>query len=64
MPLLLCYLDFVFLKLNYCFCAILLCLMIVKVNLSETAAEREARLSGIEAELSRAQAACSRLSQV
>lgn len=38
--------------------------VILKVNLSDTAAERESRVSEIEAELSRAQAICSRLSQV
>lgn len=36
----------------------------MKVELSDNAAQREARLSEISAELSRTQAACARLSQV
>ena len=36
----------------------------MKVNLTDTAALREARLSDAEAELARSQAACARLLQV
>lgn len=36
----------------------------MKVNTSESAAQREARLSETEAELSRTKAACARFSQV
>lgn len=42
----------------------ILLMVIPKVKLSDTAAQRESRLSEIEAELSRAQATRSRLSQV
>ena len=38
--------------------------MDLKVNLTDRAADREARISELEAELARSQAACARLSQV
>lgn len=38
--------------------------MLVKVNLTDSAAQKEARLSEIEAELARSRATCERLSQV
>lgn len=41
--------------LSYCF---------VKINLTDNAAQREARLAQTEAELGRAQATCTRLTQV
>ena len=40
------------------------CLMVVKVNLTDNAAERESRLNEHQAELARSQVACARLSQV
>lgn len=43
---------------------VFLLLMTVKVNLAENAAQKEARLSEVEAELVRSRAECSRLSQV
>lgn len=39
-------------------------IVIVKVNLTDNAVEREARLNESEAELARSRAACTRLSQV
>ena len=39
-------------------------LMDLKVNLTDRAADREARISELEAELARSQATCARLSQV